>query len=115
MKVEIARIPSSSIAPNEASMIDIPNNVDGLTAIVVRSSKKLSAWINSCPHDGRQLCNDPKYLWNKELNRVQCMHHQAVFEPDTGLCDNGPCRGETLTSLPVEEKNGEILIFMNYL
>ena len=44
MKVEIARIPSSSIAPNEASMVDIPNNPDGLTAIIVRSSKKLTAW-----------------------------------------------------------------------
>ena len=115
MKVEIARIPSSSIAPNEASMVDIPNNSDGLTAIIVRSSKKLTAWINSCPHDGRQLCNDPKYLWNKELNRVQCMHNQAVFEPDIGLCDDGPCRCESLTSHPVEEKNGEIVIFMNYL
>ena len=39
MKVEIARIPSSSIAPNEASMVDIPNNLDGLTAIIVRRSK----------------------------------------------------------------------------
>ena len=52
MKVEIARIPSSSIAPNEAFMVDIPNNLDGLTAVIVRSSKKLTAWINSCPHDG---------------------------------------------------------------
>ena len=39
MKVEIARIPSSSIAPNEASMVDIPNNPDGLTAIIVEALK----------------------------------------------------------------------------
>ena len=50
MKVEIARIPSSSIVTNEAFMVDIPNNLDGLTAIIVRSSKKLTAWILSLIH-----------------------------------------------------------------
>ena len=115
MRVEIARIPSSSIALQEASMVEIPNNIDGLTAVVIRSSTKVSAWINSCPHDGSKLCNDPKYLWNKDLNRVQCMHHQAIFNPDTGFCDNGPCRGENLTSLHVVENDGEIVIFMEYL
>ena len=112
MKVEIARIPSSSIAPNEASMVDIPNNPDGLTAIIVRSSKKLTAWINSCPHDGRQLCNDPKYLWNKELNRVQCMHHQATFDPESGVCDDGPCVGGKLREVTTIEKDGQIAVLL---
>ena len=79
MKVEIARIPSSSIAPNEAFMVDIPNNLDGLTAIIVRSSKKLTAWINSCPHDGRQLCNDPKYLSTNRQYKPSTTSHHSPF------------------------------------
>ena len=112
---EVARLPSSSLSLGGVVMVEIPENEDGLTALVLRTKTGVYGWLNACPHDGRRLCQDPVYLLNRKTGHMQCMHHQAVFEPDTGLCDDGPCRGENLTSLPVEEKNGEIVVFMNYL
>ncbi len=41
MRVEIARIPSSSIATNEAFMVDIPNNLDGLIGLTRNPAWKI--------------------------------------------------------------------------
>jgi nitrite reductase/ring-hydroxylating ferredoxin subunit len=35
-----------------------------------------------------------------------CSTHGAIFEPSTGLCVAGPCRGARLEAIAVEERDG---------
>ncbi|MDC3076165.1 Rieske (2Fe-2S) protein [Paracoccaceae bacterium] len=106
----ISIINSEELDELGALMVDLPQNSDGLKVLVIRFEGKVSAWINSCPHDGRPLCRDPIFLWEKKRKLLQCMNHQALFNANTGICEEGPCKGESLTGLITKEKNNQIII-----
>jgi nitrite reductase/ring-hydroxylating ferredoxin subunit len=69
---------------------------DGTEIIVVElAAGGIRRFRNLCPHrgvgldygDGRCLDGD---------GRLVCALHGAVFDPDTGICRDGPCRGDAL-------------------
>jgi len=39
-----------------------------------------------------------------------CYTHGALYEPATGLCIAGPCKGEALYRLPVRVDDGDVLV-----
>ena len=112
MPREVARLPSSSLSVGGVLMLEIPENEDNLTALVLRTETGVYGWLNSCPHDGRSLCNDPVYLLNRKTGLIQCMHHQASFGPDTGICTDGPCVGDKLREIKTFEKEGQIVVLL---
>lgn len=70
----------------------------------------LSAWRNCCPHQGRRLEFAPgRFLLDK--GQLVCPAHGAVFRLSDGECVAGPCRGEHLARIEVEEAGGGSLRF----
>jgi nitrite reductase/ring-hydroxylating ferredoxin subunit len=39
-----------------------------------------------------------------------CSTHGATYDPATGHCVGGPCRGARLRALAVEERDGAVLL-----
>jgi len=39
-----------------------------------------------------------------------CSTHGALFEPGTGYCVAGPCRGASLERLDVRERDGRVVL-----
>lgn len=76
--------------------------------IVHCMDSELTAWRNSCPHQGRRLDYAPgKFLIDK--GQLVCAAHGATFRLADGECVAGPCRGEHLTEVPVwVDENGVI-------
>jgi nitrite reductase/ring-hydroxylating ferredoxin subunit len=78
--------------------------IDGETASIIVDCGRtpLAAWHNCCPHQGRRLDYAPgKFLIDK--GRLVCAAHGATFQLEDGLCVAGPCRGEHLRRVHVEE------------
>lgn len=75
---------------------------------VFRGSGGISAWLNSCPHQGRSLnFAADEFLFTGE-GRLVCPHHGAVFDLDNGACLEGPCKGAGLTPVTVRLEDGAI-------
>lgn len=75
---------------------------------VFRGADGVSAWLNSCPHQGRSLNFAPdEFLFTGE-GRLICPHHGAVFELANGTCLEGPCKGASLSPVRVLLENGAI-------
>jgi nitrite reductase/ring-hydroxylating ferredoxin subunit len=73
------------------------------TVFVLRWRGRLHAWRNACPHvDGAPMAWRRHAYLNAARTHVACHAHGALFEPDTGLCVQGPCIGQRLTALPVQ-------------
>lgn len=71
------------------------------SVIVLRRNDEVRAYRNICPHAGRFLNWAPgRFLFDR--GRLVCAAHGAVFDTDTGLCVDGPCRGESLAPVAVE-------------
>lgn len=77
---------------------------------VVRHRGKACAYVNQCPHAGTELDWQPGEFFDVAGLYLVCATHGAVFEPGTGLCVAGPCRGASLRPLEVREADGEIVL-----
>lgn len=76
---------------------------DGVPAFAVRWHGAVHAYLNQCPHAGGPLDFEGQVL-ESSGRYLMCARHGAIFEPDTGKCVGGPCRGARLTPLAVHQK-----------
>ena len=76
---------------------------------VVRMGERLTAFVNSCPHVGAPLEMEPDRFLDLTGTEIICAMHGARFDPETGLCRWGPCRGKRLEPYAVTLQNGRII------
>lgn len=77
---------------------------------VVRLGDDVFAYQNYCMHVGHPLNWAPDSFLTKDRNNIICSSHGAVYEIPTGLCIAGPCLGKSLRPLPVNIRDGVILV-----
>ena len=68
------------------------------------------AYANACPHWNVDLDLGFGDFYDKDLDRIFCRNHGALFEPDTGLCSAGPCAGLYLEQFPVALEGSDALV-----
>ena len=84
---------------------------DGTPAFAVRWSGGVYGYLNQCPHAGGPLDFEGQVL-ESSGRFLMCARHGAIFEPHTGKCVGGPCRGARLTPLAVrEDADGSVWLF----
>lgn len=81
--------------------------VDG---VVVRRNGVLRAWINRCAHLPLTLDMGTGDFFTQERTEIQCGHHGARYDLDTGLCLWGPCKGRSLEPIPMDTNDPEALV-----
>ena len=72
----------------------------------VRFDGEPRAFVNRCPHLGVELDWEPGEFFEETGLYLVCSTHGAIFEPSTGLCVAGPCRGARLEAIAIEERDG---------
>jgi nitrite reductase/ring-hydroxylating ferredoxin subunit len=97
---------------------DIPDNgaiglpgVDGAFTglIAVRQGDQVYVYENACPHIGTPLDWTPGRFMSLDGRHLICATHGAEFTIADGMCISGPCRGDRLTPVNVEIRDGVIL------
>ena len=68
------------------------------------------AFVNRCPHLGTELDWQPGEFFDVAGLYLVCSTHGALFEPKTGLCVAGPCRGASLEPLDIRERGGQVFL-----
>ena len=77
---------------------------------VVRYRGKASAYVNQCPHSGTELDWQPGEFFDISGVYLVCATHGALFEPGSGLCIAGPCRGASLRRIEIRETDGQVVL-----
>lgn len=71
---------------------------------LLRHAGQLHAWRNACPHvPGAPMAWKRHAYLSADGTRVVCAAHGARFLPDTGECVHGPCLGQRLTRVAIEQ------------
>lgn len=79
------------------------------SVILFRSgTQQVQAFVNRCPHLGVPLNWDDDAFLDSDGRLLRCATHGALFEPDSGLCILGPCKGEYLWQLECRIEAGMI-------
>jgi len=81
-----------------------------LAAFAVRHGGTVCAFVNRCPHMGTELDWQPGEFFDVAGLYLVCATHGALFEPGTGSCIAGPCRGAALEPLATREANGQVFL-----
>ena len=101
---------SEQLAEGEA--IGIEHGTPGERGyILIRREGKVYAYINRCPHTGVNLEWLPNQFFDSSGHYLQCAVHGAIFEVEDGQCVRGPCAGDALTAVKVEERDGDIVMY----
>ena len=96
---------SADLADNgKPILFQLPN---GQKAFVIRWQGGLHGYINECQHASVPMDFEGDVL-ESERQFILCPYHGAIYQPDTGKCVGGPCRGSTLDAVPVEERDHKI-------
>ena len=76
----------------------------------IRHGGTVHAFVNRCPHMGTELDWQPGEFFEESGLYLVCATHGALFQPATGLCVAGPCKGASLEALRTCEENGRVLL-----
>ncbi|MGH7826736.1 MAG: Rieske (2Fe-2S) protein [Candidatus Binatia bacterium] len=79
-------------------------------AFVVNDQGSFYAYVNRCRHMTTPLDFIRDRFLSEDGRHLMCYTHGALYEPATGLCIAGPCKGESLYRLPVRVDEGEVVI-----
>ena len=85
-----------------------PLDPAGEPLLLSRRGNSVQAWLNVCPHAGRRMDYAPGLFLVKD-DKLTCAVHGATFAlREAGLCIGGPCRGQSLTAVRVQVKDGVV-------
>jgi nitrite reductase/ring-hydroxylating ferredoxin subunit len=68
------------------------------------------AYVNRCRHMTTPLDFVRNHFFTEDGRHLECLTHGAIYEPESGLCVEGPCKGLALYRLPVMIDREEVLV-----
>ena len=68
------------------------------------------AYVNRCRHMTTPLDFVRYQFFTEDGRHLICLTHGALYDPASGLCVDGPCKGLSLYQLPVQVDRGEVLV-----
>jgi nitrite reductase/ring-hydroxylating ferredoxin subunit len=79
-------------------------------AFAVRHGGVAYAYLNRCAHRSVELDWEPGRFFDAEKRWLICATHGALYDPASGSCIAGPCRGGALRPVPVTEVDGNVCL-----
>lgn len=75
---------------------------------VVRHAGRVHGWLNQCAHVPVELDWMEGQFFDDSRVYLICATHGALYEPDSGRCAGGPCRGGRLRPIRTAERDGQV-------
>lgn len=77
-------------------------------AFVLRHGGVARAYLNRCAHKLVELDWEEGRFLDAERRLIVCASHGALYDPATGRCVAGPCRGGRLVAVAVHEQDNAV-------
>jgi nitrite reductase/ring-hydroxylating ferredoxin subunit len=81
-----------------------------VNGFLINNQGKFYAYVNRCRHMTTPLDYIRDQFFSEDRRHLMCYTHGALYEPATGLCIAGPCKGESLYPLPVQISGEDVLV-----
>jgi nitrite reductase/ring-hydroxylating ferredoxin subunit len=81
-----------------------------LDAFLINDRGNFHAYVNRCRHMPTPLDFVRDEFLSDDGRFLRCYTHGALYEFSTGLCIDGPCKGQALYRLPVRIDRDEVLV-----
>ena len=88
----------------------IPGPGGEVSAFVVQFQGRAHAYLNRCAHVPVELDWLEGAFFDDTGQYLVCATHGAMYEPQSGLCVDGPCKGRSLEPLDCRIEDGRIQV-----
>ncbi|WP_255152019.1 Rieske (2Fe-2S) protein [Halorarius halobius] len=79
--------------------------------ILVHAADGIAAWKNFCMHEPDQrLDTGLEGGAAMRSGEIICPRHGSMFDAETGYCDNGDAKGQTLVEVDVTVRHGDVFL-----
>jgi nitrite reductase/ring-hydroxylating ferredoxin subunit len=92
------------VKEGQSLKFEIPRKDRKSEAFVIKKNGKFYSYLNLCRHWTVGLDFDDNDFFSEDKEWLVCKNHGAIYEPDTGICNGGPCGGAALYRVPLIEK-----------
>lgn len=76
-------------------------------AFCIRYQDQVHAYLNRCSHVPMEMDYQPNRFFDSTGHWLMCATHGAMYDPQTGACRGGPCRGG-LIKIALSERGGVV-------
>ncbi len=76
-------------------------------AFAIRYRGEAHAYLNRCAHVAMEMDYQPNRFFDHTGHWLMCATHGATYQPQTGACRSGPCRGG-LIKIDLSESDGRV-------
>lgn len=91
----------------------LPEHGERMTGFAVRYNGRAYGYVNSCAHVPVELDWQEGDFFDLTGHYLICATHGAHYEPGSGHCVMGPCKGKRLQPLEVRERDGNIYLIQH--
>lgn len=78
------------------------------TGFAIRYNGIVHAYLNRCAHVPIELDWTEGQFFESSGFYLMCSTHGAIYAPETGKCEGGPCRGGRLRPIMVLERDNRV-------
>lgn len=86
---------------------DVSYSGETCRAFAVRVNGQVQAYLNRCSHIAMEMDYQQDRFFDESGQWLMCATHGATYDPETGDCVGGPCRGG-LVKIALSEANGVV-------
>jgi nitrite reductase/ring-hydroxylating ferredoxin subunit len=106
---EALRLCRSDELHDSGTAVGFDVNYQGQTcrAFAIRYQGQVHAYLNRCTHVPMEMDYQPDRFFDSTGHWLICATHGATYQPQTGRCSGGPCRGG-LVKIAIEERDGVV-------
>lgn len=98
------------MAPGETKVFSFLRNGREAQGFIIRVPDGFRAYLNQCCHWPAPLDMGDGDFYYAAIDRITCKTHGATYEPETGLCDSGPCVRAYLTAYPAVSRDEHVMV-----
>ena len=96
------------VEKGKAIVFDVLQWREPARAFALRYEGRVVAYLNRCVHVPAEMDWQPGEFLDSRQEFILCSTHGAAYEPHSGRCVAGPCGRGSLTTLHVEELDGQV-------
>lgn len=110
MTTELIQLCDAALLEDGGKGLRFPLTAGGedATGFVVRYNGIICGYLNRCAHVPIELDWNEGDFFESSGRYLVCSTHGAMYEPETGRCAGGPCRGRSLRRIHVVEKDNRV-------
>lgn len=105
------RVPGAAhLEEGQTQVFLLADKKHGRNGFVLRYGGELLAFLNECPHWSIDLDMGDEDFFDRELGRIYCKNHGALFVLPSGECETGPCLGRSLTQYALRVEGEDVVV-----